>query len=138
MTTLASLAAAFVLTSPAFAPGHAIPVRYTCDGPDVSPPLRWTTPPPGTRSLALRLVDLDSRPRPFLHWHVTGIPPSLRGLPADAHVGRVQGNDFSRAGYTGPCPVPGEKHRYRFQLVAVAANGRLLARATLVAPYRRR
>jgi Raf kinase inhibitor-like YbhB/YbcL family protein len=136
MTALASLAAAFVLTSPAFAPGHAIPGQFTCDGPDVSPPLRWTMPPLGTRSLVLRLVDLDSHPRPFLHWYLT-LARRLRSLPADAHVGWVHGNDFSRAGYTGPCPPPGERHRYRFQLVAFGAHERVLARATLVAPYRR-
>ena len=39
------------LTSPAFAEGGEIPPRYTCEGEDVSPPLAWSAPPAGTRSL---------------------------------------------------------------------------------------
>jgi phosphatidylethanolamine-binding protein (PEBP) family uncharacterized protein len=29
------------ITSAAFEDGDAIPARYTCEGADVSPPLRW-------------------------------------------------------------------------------------------------
>ena len=42
---------AFKLRSPAFGPGGEIPLKYTCDGSDVSPPLRWTEPPQGLRVL---------------------------------------------------------------------------------------
>ena len=45
------------LTSPAFAAGDEIPIRYTCEGDDVSPPLAWSTPPAGTKSLALIVDD---------------------------------------------------------------------------------
>lgn len=38
---------AFKLRSPAFGPGGAIPLKYTGDGADVSPPLRWTVLPRG-------------------------------------------------------------------------------------------
>jgi len=48
------------LTSPAFAYGDPIPVRYTCDGQDISPPLSWGTPPLETRSLVLLVEDLDA------------------------------------------------------------------------------
>ncbi len=41
------------LTSSAFQPGEMIPAKYTCDGPDVSPPLSWLDPPAGTKSFAL-------------------------------------------------------------------------------------
>jgi hypothetical protein len=30
------------LTSPVFAEGGEIPMRYTCEGQDVSPPLAWS------------------------------------------------------------------------------------------------
>lgn len=40
---------AFKLRSPAFAPGGEIPIKHAGEGSDVSPPLRWTDPPEGTR-----------------------------------------------------------------------------------------
>jgi Raf kinase inhibitor-like YbhB/YbcL family protein len=136
VTGFASLAAALALGSPAFGSGHALPRRYTCDGADASPPLRWTAPPSGTRSLVLRLVDLDTRP-PFLHWYVTGLAPRLGGIAAGAQVGRAHRNDFGRVGYAGPCPPSGQTHRYVFQLIAVDARGHVVARARLEASYRR-
>ncbi len=50
---------AFKLRSPAFGPGGEIPLRYTCDGSDVSPPLRWTDPPQSTKGFALIVADPD-------------------------------------------------------------------------------
>jgi Raf kinase inhibitor-like YbhB/YbcL family protein len=137
MMGLASLAAALILTSPAFGPGQMLPLRYTCDGNDVSPPLRWTAPPSGTRSLVLRLVDLDTHPQ-FRHWYVTGIPLRRRAIQAAARFGRAHRNDFGRVGYGGPCPPSGQIHHYLFQLLALDAHGRVVARARLPTTYRRR
>ncbi len=39
--------------STAFEENGLIPRKYTCDGADVSPPLRWLKPPAGTKSIAL-------------------------------------------------------------------------------------
>jgi Raf kinase inhibitor-like YbhB/YbcL family protein len=136
MPALAALVSAFVLSSPAFATGGSIPPRYTCDGADVSPALRWTEPPPGTRSLSLSVVDLDTRP-PFRHWTLTAISSTARRLAPGTHVGRSRRNDFGRVGYGGPCPPAGLRHRYRFRLIAVGPRGRVLATATLVGTYRR-
>src|SRR5262249_52100156 len=47
---------ALKLRSPVLAPGGWIPAKYTCDGSDVSPPLRWTDPPSNTKSIAV-IVD---------------------------------------------------------------------------------
>src|SRR5262249_9038120 len=41
------------LTRAAFDEGADIPKQYTGDGEDVSPPLQWSEPPQGTKSLAL-------------------------------------------------------------------------------------
>jgi Raf kinase inhibitor-like YbhB/YbcL family protein len=136
LTPSALLLASFVLSSPAFGAGHAIPPRYTCEGADVSPPLRWTAPPPGTRSLELTVVDLDTSPA-FRHWTLGGLSPRLRRLAAATHLGHAGRNDFGRTGYGGPCPPAGQTHHYRFRLAALGAGGRVLARASLVAIYRR-
>ena len=155
---LASPAAAargFRLSSPAFQPGGPISARFTCDGADVSPPLRWTAPPSGTRSLALVVEDL-STPQVYTHWLAWAISPRARSLASGAHPPREGRNDFGRTGYGGPCPPSGPAHRYRFRLYAlrvplrlaagsgVAGFGRalrpgdVLAEARLVGTYARR
>src|SRR6185312_10219684 len=45
------------LTSPAFKAGGTIPKRYSCDGANVSPPLRWRRVPGDARELALLVED---------------------------------------------------------------------------------
>lgn len=134
---VAALLAAFVLTSPAFSQGEPLPTRYSCDGRNVSPPLRWTAPPRGTRSLALAVTDPDAPGGTFVHWRVSGLRPSLRSLPEGSRAG-VQGrNSSGGVGWTGPCPPPGSAHRYVFELRALGAGGRVLARARLVGTYAR-
>jgi Raf kinase inhibitor-like YbhB/YbcL family protein len=118
---------AFQLTSTAFSSGESIPIRHTCDGEDVSPPLQWGTPPEGTRSLALIADDPDAPTGTFVHWLIYDIPPDARGLPEgvatrDRVSEGLQGlNDFERPGYGGPCPPPGTPHRYYFTLRALDA-----------------
>ena len=83
----------FALTSPAFAAGGEIPTRYTCEGDDISPPLAWSAPPAGTKSLAL-IVDDPDAPDPkapkitWVHWVLYNLPPSADGLPEGGRHGR--------------------------------------------------
>jgi hypothetical protein len=114
------------LTSTAFAEGSSIPVRFTCDGENVSPPLKWTGAPPGAKSLALIVDDPDAPMGVWVHWVVYDLPPTSTELPeAVAKTqylpdGAKQGlNDFKHLGYGGPCPPPGKPHRYFFKLFAL-------------------
>jgi hypothetical protein len=134
--TLAALAAGFVLSSPVLANGHPMPVRFTCSGSGVSPPLRWTAPPQGTRSLSLHMIDLDTHPQ-FRHWTLTGIPAGVRSLVAGTAVGHRARNTFGQAGYGGPCPPPGQTHRYVFVLDALDARGKRLGEARLLVTFER-
>lgn len=124
LASAASGAAGFTLWSPAFAPGKTIPVLFTCDGEDTSPPLRWTAPPQGTHSLALILDDPDAPGGTFTHWLGWNIAATARGLRADQRAPREGTNDAGRIGYTGPCP-PSGVHRYVFRLYALTAPLRL-------------
>ena len=125
----ASSASAFRLTSPAFRSGAAIPKRFSCDGADVSPPLRWTAPPRRARSLALVLEDTSTKP-PFMHWLAWGLAPRVRALVPGARLTLQGRNDFGRLGYGGPCPPSGAKHRYVFRLYALRKPLKLAAGAT--------
>lgn len=127
---------ALVLTSSAFADGAAIPRKFTCDGEDVSPPLTWAGIPEGTKSLALICDDPDAPMGTWVHWVVWGIPPSAPGLPEAVPPDSVlpggikQGlNSWPRTGYGGPCPPPGDPHRYYLKLYALNADLTLPATA---------
>jgi Raf kinase inhibitor-like YbhB/YbcL family protein len=141
------------LRSPAFEEGGSIPIRFTCDGEDISPPLSWSEEPEGTGSFVLIADDPDASG--FVHWLLVDIPASVSSLAEGraAGVGVAGRNDFRRSGWGGPCPPSGE-HRYRFTLFAIsgtlglggtptedevraAMQGRVLAQGQLTAMYRR-
>lgn len=112
------------ITSPEFAEGEAIPVKFSCDGEDTSPALTWTEPPAGTQSFVLIMDDPDAGGT-WVHWVVYNLPASSRGLeaaiPVDTEIsgGGLQGRNSSRInGYQGPCP-PSGSHRYFFKLYAL-------------------
>ena len=150
------------LRSPAFPPGGPIPSRYTCDGENLSPPLRWSSPPPQAASLALICDDPDAPRGRWIHWVLFGLPPQADSLaegaagggqlPQGARQGR---NDFGELGYGGPCPPPGPAHRYFFHLYALdtllalppglraqelekAMEGHLVATGQLMGTYARK
>jgi Raf kinase inhibitor-like YbhB/YbcL family protein len=109
------------LESPAFELGGPIPPRYTCDGENVSPPLTWTPPPRGTRSLALSLEDPDAPRGNFVHWVAWGLDPALRELPEGVEPPFEGRSSFGHVGYGGPCPPAGHgPHHYVFRLYALA------------------
>lgn len=121
---------AFSVTSPAFREGSAIPVKHTCDGADVSPPLAWTAAPAATAAFALIVDDPDAPAGTWVHWVLYNLPGAALGVPESLAKsdqlpnlgGALQGrNDFRRAGYGGPCPPPGPAHRYLFKLYALDA-----------------
>jgi Raf kinase inhibitor-like YbhB/YbcL family protein len=111
-------AATMTVSSTAFQPGAPIPVRYTCKGDNLSPPLRWSAPPAGTVELALVVDDPDAPGGTFVHWVLAGIPASLTQL-AENQVpsGAVEARD-----YTGPCPPSGPTHHYRFTVYALGRS----------------
>lgn len=124
------------LTSTAFAHGDAIPRRHTCDGADLSPELAWSGLPAGTVSLALICEDPDAPDGTWVHWVLYDLPADAADLPeglsahGEPHYG-VQGeNDFGHLGYGGPCPPPGDAHRYYFRLCALDTQLELAAGAS--------
>ncbi len=152
------------ITSPAFSHNGKIPMRYTCDGEDISPALEWSGLPEGTKSLVL-IVDDPDAPDPaapkmtWVHWVLYNISPSVLRLPEgvrskDLPEGTKEGlNDWKRTGYGGPCPPIG-RHRYFHKLYALdvvlpdlgkptkgklekAMEGHILAKAELVGTYQR-
>jgi Raf kinase inhibitor-like YbhB/YbcL family protein len=153
--------AALMLTSPAFTGGEEIPVKYSCDGESISPPLDWGNGPPGTASFALILEDPDAPVKNFTHWVIFNLPPDTSGLPGalprDGTLpsGALQGkNGGGGIGFIGPCPPKGPAHHYVFNLYALdksldlaagatkdqvrqAMEGHILAESMLIGTYQR-
>ncbi|HEX7938265.1 MAG TPA: YbhB/YbcL family Raf kinase inhibitor-like protein, partial [Gemmatimonadaceae bacterium] len=73
------------LTSAAFNDGGVIPMKYSQQGHDVSPPLAWSDAPDSVVSYVLIAHDIDAVAAngmdDALHWMVWGIPASMTSLP---------------------------------------------------------
>jgi len=117
---------AFTISSTSFSNSGDIAKKFTCDGADVSPQLAWSDPPADTKSLALIADDPDAPVGNWNHWDVWNVPAETRQLAegvsktAQLPGGSCQGqNDFRKTGYNGPCPPPGNPHRYYFKLFAL-------------------
>ncbi len=114
-----------------------MPAKYTCDGTNVSPPLKWSGVPAEAKSLVLIGDDPDAPVGTWVHWVLYDLHPSVSELPEgiarNQYVpgGAKQGlNDFKHLGYGGPCPPPGKAHRYFFKLYALDTQLELKPRAT--------
>ena len=151
---------AIVVTSSAFKEGGLIPAKYTCDGQNISPPLKWQQAPQGVKSFALISDDPDAPMGTWVHWVMWNIPAESNGLPESVSPvkelpdGSKQGiSDFRRPGYGGPCP-PSGTHRYYFKIYALdvtldlagtstkqdlldAMKGHILAEGSLMGKYKR-
>jgi Raf kinase inhibitor-like YbhB/YbcL family protein len=154
----------FKIKCPAFADNDSMPVKYTCDGDDISPKLEWSGVPDGAKSLALICDDPDAPMGTWVHWVMFNLPPEMtkidekytpsRGL-SDNDDGIIDGiNDFRCPGYNGPCPPKGPAHRYYFKLYALdiilnlktgasktdvekAMSGHILGQTELIGKYQR-
>ena len=114
------------ITSAAFSEGQFIPAKYTRDGKEISPPLKWNSAPKETRSIALICDDPDAPGKAWVHWVLYNLPAETIGLPENfpddetLEDGTRQGvTDFGKTGYGGPCPPPGKAHRYYFRIYAL-------------------
>ncbi|MDX5423554.1 MAG: YbhB/YbcL family Raf kinase inhibitor-like protein [Hymenobacteraceae bacterium] len=105
------------LTSTAFKNGEEIPVRYTCDGENISPPFDIAHLPRDTESLALIVEDPDAPRGTWTHWLVWDIAPTDK-IEEGSIPGTEGTNDFGKTHYGGPCP-PSGTHRYYFKLYAL-------------------
>jgi len=119
------------LSGSAFGHDEPIPLRYSGDGEDISPPLSWSGVPEGTAELALICDDPDApTPQPWVHWVIYGMSPTLTGLPEGVPkqreltkpIAAMQGvNSWPKIGYGGPAPPHGHGvHHYHFTLYCLS------------------
>ncbi|SEL39147.1 phospholipid-binding protein, PBP family [Chitinophaga rupis] len=105
------------VTSPAFGDRGEIPVKFTKDGLNVSPPLRIKRVPHGTACLAIIMDEMEAAENRRIHWLVWNIP--LTHHINEHHIRDVQGmNDFGGISYAGP-GAPKGLHHYHISVYAL-------------------
>lgn len=138
-----------------------IPLQFTCEGKNVSPPLKFLNVPKEAKSLVLIMDDPDAPRGVFDHWIVWNIPSELNQLSEGgkelfypSSLVKQGLNGFQKVEYQGPCPPPGKPHHYFFKLYALdallelkegaskaeveqAMQGHVLNQAKLVGIYQR-
>jgi len=131
----AANAGGFTLSSQTIRPGSMLGQDqvfngFGCSGKNVSPALKWSHAPKGTKSFALTVYDPDAPTGSgWWHWVVYNIPAEVhelaegagdatgRLMPAGVTQGRT---DFGTPGFGGACPPAGDKpHRYIFTVHAL-------------------
>lgn len=138
----ASSAPFFSVTSTSFTDGARIPMRFgaddpkrpcrpgsteicPCPGENVSPHLRWSNAPAGTRSFAILMYDIDGLSGTGVsHWVAYNIAANVTEFAeGDGTAGRkFTGGRGTRgeANYLGPCPPRGDgPHHYTFTVIAL-------------------
>jgi Raf kinase inhibitor-like YbhB/YbcL family protein len=147
---------ALKMSSAAFENNASIPEKYTCDGMDLNPPLRFENVPSETKSLALIVDDPDAPMGTWVHWVLWNVDPKTGEIKENTvPKGALQGiNDFRKHDYGGPCP-PSGTHRYFFKLYALdallglsanakktdlekAMKGHVISQAQIIGLYKRK
>jgi Raf kinase inhibitor-like YbhB/YbcL family protein len=141
--------AEFKLSSPSFQNNQPMPAKYTGEGQDASPALKWEGAPPATKSFALICDDPDAPGGSWVHWVIYNISAPQQALPegvskaesvrweisdasgSAAGAARQGMNDFGKVGYGGPMPPRGHGvHHYHFRLFALDTELKLAPRVT--------
>ena len=105
-----------------------------CNGSNTIPAFSWSHTGPSTvATWELALEDTLDDSSTFLHYLVLDIPAATVSNTegSDPSGGTVDTNDNGTQDYFGPCPPQGSgQHTYTWTIVAVAADGSEIARAS--------
>ena len=140
------------ITSSAFEEGGYIPAKYTCEGPNINPPLKIEQVPHGAQTLAIIVEDPDAPKGVFDHWLAWNIERTEL-IGENTRPGVSGRNGFGKTGYFGPCP-PSGSHRYFFNVYALdvlidlepgaeknqlvqAMSGHILAQGSMMGYYKK-
>lgn len=108
-----------ILESKDFKNNEFMDKKFTCDGEDFSPHLKWSNPPDGTKSFALSVTRPDVDLVEISHWYIYNIPKEINEIEQDGKVpGLEVENDFCTINYEGPNATKGV-HKYVFRVYAI-------------------
>jgi Raf kinase inhibitor-like YbhB/YbcL family protein len=125
-------AADFAVSSDAFASGTVQPAQFSdimgCHGGNLSPDIRWSNAPPGTKSFVVTVYDKDAPTGSgWWHWVVVDLPADATALAKGAGSGkaalpegaRMTPTDMGAPGFLGACPPEGATHDYTITVKAL-------------------
>jgi Raf kinase inhibitor-like YbhB/YbcL family protein len=122
------------VTSAAFSQEQPIPRRFTGDGDDVSPPLRWSAPPGGTRSWVLIVDDPDAPKKTWVHWVVFNVPADSRGLQEAFPAAELLPDGTARASTTSATSATEGQRRRPASPTAISSSSSLWIAAWIYRP----
>ena len=145
----------------AFEDNMTIPVDYTGDGKDVSPPFTLSGLSEKARSVAITMDDVKHPfSKAYSHWVIWNLPASQEipeSIPHGETIselgGAVQGVGYGKHKYRGPKPLFGSTHRYQYNIYVLdcmidlppaskkddllrAMDGHILQQGSIVGSYR--
>lgn len=140
------------ISSTEFESNKSIPLKFTCQGKGVNPPLSIQGIPQEAKSLVLIVDDPDAPGGDFVHWIVFNAP-IVEHIPEGSVLGKPGLNSLGKLGYVSPCPPTGT-HRYFFKIYALntmldlnqgvskkdlenAMQGKILDQAQLMGLYKK-
>ena len=90
------------VSSSAFSEGQPIPEKYSCDGRNLSPPLKWSGAPERTKSIAIIADDPDAPSGTFTHWVLYDLPAKTSELKeGSSGTGKDGVNSFKKRAMAG-------------------------------------
>ncbi|HLC73366.1 MAG TPA: YbhB/YbcL family Raf kinase inhibitor-like protein [Candidatus Nanoarchaeia archaeon] len=98
-----------------------IPNKFTCQGQNIRPHLKWSDFPTETKSFAISVIDPDAPMGDFVHWLIYNIPVTVTELKEGLEIPEESieiNNGAGKKEFIGPCP-PSGKHRYFFRIYAL-------------------
>ena len=106
---------------------------FGCSGGNLSPHLKWTDPPIGTKSFAITAYDPDAPTGSgWWHWQIVNIPLTVMEITSGADDAKTNvalkdsmsiENDYGSRGFGGVCPPEGHGvHHYRFTVHALSVE----------------
>jgi len=133
-----AFAGSMTLTSKDIAQGEFMTKKqeftgFGCSGGDLSPHLKWTGAPEGTKSFAITAHDADAPTGSgWWHWQLVNIPKNVTELASGAGSTKKDlapkdsmqiENDYGSRGFGGACPPAGHGvHHYRFTIHALSTE----------------
>lgn len=105
------------LSCPVFEHNAFIPLKFTCEGQGINPPLIIEGTPKEAKSLVLIVDDPDAPSGDFVHWVVYDIAINSR-IEENSIPGKQGANSSGNQNYVPPCPPTGT-HRYFFKIYAL-------------------
>jgi Raf kinase inhibitor-like YbhB/YbcL family protein len=105
--------------SPVFTENGTVPVKYTCDGENINPPLMIEGVPDHSKSLVLIMDDPDAPAGLWTHWILYNLPVDTQRIEENSAPGNQGINSANEKFYQGPCPPGRVSHRYHFHLYAL-------------------